>query len=435
MKTINKIYFLSIAAFLLMFSACQEDVLRDPSPEDAGTGAWAYFTDNNKTSMSFMPDDPTVFTVEIGRRKADQTAVVQFAIEDEEDVFVLENTVSFNTGETVKTFEVDFSEMELGMEAALKLTIDSKDETLYGNSSIIINVLRDYNWLDRGSVEFYEEDFGLGTANVSIEQAEGTSFFRLRDLYNTLTEDDSDPVPTGLHLNFYLDTLNNWAADDLPAGFQDLGTGYELYWNTVNYGAYCVFTNKDNMYNLGYIITPDGAALYLGGCSFLWNNQFPGELPDPYEGDAMVNVDWTMADAEVNYWGVEEYSYEIEDKYGNPDWALIDEYEIILSNPTDEIVLSLLTESTEAIELPTGEFNISASNKENTVRAGIKADSPTGSYVEIKTSVEATLYLVRGTVTITEEGGEYTIVVDAESALGSTVKAKWTGSITIADKS
>ena len=128
-------------------------------------------------------------------------------------------------------------------------------------------------------------------------------------------------------------------------------------------------------------------------------------------------------------------SYEIEDKYGNPDWALIDEYEIILSNPTDEIVLSLLTESTEAIELPTGEFNISASNKENTVRAGIKADSPTGSYVEIKTSVEATLYLVRGTVTITEEGGEYTIVVDAESALGSTVKAKWTGSITIADKS
>ncbi len=163
----------------------------------------------------------------------------------------------------------------------------------------------------------------------------------------------------------------------------------------------------------------------------------------------MVDVDWTMADAEVTYWGIWDYSYEIEDKYGNPDLEEVDEFEIVLSNPTEEIVLSLLTKSDieynletddiefpdEEIKLPTGEFTINASDKENTIRAGYKDGSPTGSYVEIKSSVEATLYLVRGTVTITENEGEYTIVVDATSALGSKVKAKWTGTFTLADES
>ncbi len=449
MKTINKIYFLGIAVFLFMFSACTEEVLRDPSPEDTGTGALAYFTESNKASRTFLPDAPTVFTVEIGRRKADQAAVVQFTIEDEEEVFELENSVSFAAGETVKTVEVDFSAMELGMEADLILKLDPKDETMYGNSNITISVMRDYNWVDKGSVEFYEDDFDLGTGTVPIQWAEGTQMFRLKDLYNILDDDEDNPVPPGYHLKFYLDTLNNWAADKLPNGFTDLGTGYELYWNTVNYGAYCTFTNKDNMYYLNYIITPNRSTLYLGGASFLWNDGYPGEISDPYEGDAMVDVDWTMADAEVTYWGIWDYSYEIEDKYGNPDLEEVDEFEIVLSNPTEEIVLSLLTKSDieynletddiefpdEEIKLPTGEFTINASDKENTIRAGYKDGSPTGSYVEIKSSVEATLYLVRGTVTITENEGEYTIVVDATSALGSKVKAKWTGTFTLADES
>ncbi len=52
--------------------------------------------------MSFMPDDPTVFTVEIGGEKPIKPQWFSLPLKMKEDVFVLENTVSFNTGETVK---------------------------------------------------------------------------------------------------------------------------------------------------------------------------------------------------------------------------------------------------------------------------------------------------------------------------------------------
>jgi hypothetical protein len=83
--------------------------------------------------------------------------------------------------------------------------------------------------------------------------------------------------------------------------------------------------------------------------------------------------------------------------------------------------------------LPTGEFPINTSNKENTVRAGFKSGVPQGSYVEIP-SIDATLFLTRGKVVISEEEGTYTIEIDGSSALDSEVKASWTGTITIVDK-
>ncbi len=450
MKTKNKIYLLGISALLFAFSACVEEVLRDPSPEDTATGAQAYFSENNETSLSFLPSDTTIFTVEIGRRKFDQAEVVNFTVEDKDEVFELENSVSFQAGESVKTVEVDFSEMDLGMEAELVLTIDSKDGTLYGNSKLTLSVLRDYEWIDKGTVELEEHLFGLPSGTVPIQQAKETEIFRLKDWFHLLDDDEDDPAPEGYHLMFYLDTTNNYSAVSFIEGFQDIGIGYDVRWDSSGqFAGYCSFTSKDNIYNASYLVQR-GTSLWIGGVSFVWNSSdFPGEISDPYEGDALVNVDWEMEDAEVTYWGIWDYSYEIEDKYGNPDLEEVDEFEIVLSNSTEEIVLSLLTKSdieynleTEDIEfpdgeikLPTGEFIINASDKENTIRAGIKKDGPTGSYVEIQASVEATLYLVSGTVTITEESGEYTIEVDATSALGSEVKAKWTGSITIADES
>lgn len=435
MRTINKIYLLCIMAVLLAFTACEDDILREPSPEDSATGAQAYFPETNKTSLSFSPSDATTFTIEIGRRKFEQAGVVEYTIEDKEGVFVLDNSVSFEAGEKIKEIEVDFSAMELGMNATLVLKIKPDDVTLYGASSLSVSVLRDYVWVDRGTVEFTEDDFGLGTATVSIQMAQGTQLFRLKDLYSVLTTNDDDPVSAGYHLTFYLDTINNWAADQISEGFQDLGTGYELYYVTTgNLAAYCTFTNRDNVYSAKYLLTPDGNSLYLGSFSFVWSEGFPLEIPDPYEGDAAVNVDWIMASADVSYWGYENYSYDGMDEYGNPKPVYVDEFEIKLTNVNDFIVLSLLASDTgEEIKLPTGTFDISASNKENTVRAGYKSGDPIGSYVQVS-SVNATLYLTEGTITIEENGGVYTITLEALSAKGADVKATWSGTVIVKDE-
>jgi len=436
MKAIYKIYLLGIAVILTgAFTACVEnELLREASPEDTATGAQAYFTENNERSMSFLPTDTTTFSIEIGRRKS--TEACSFSLQVSGDtVLVLKDTVvSFNAGENLKNIEVDFSAMSLGMTAELTLALEPEDATIYGGSSITISVLRDYKWIDRGTVDFFESDFELGEATVAIQQAEGTNLFRLKDLYNVL-DDSDDPVPAGYHLKFYLDTLNNWAALNFPEGFQNLGTGYEVYYVlSGGFATYCSFTSKDNVYSAEYLLTPNRQNLYLGGCSFVWSGDFPGVIADPYEGDATVNLDWTMSTATVSYWGPEGYSYGTEDKYGSVAVVRVDEFEITLSSGKGDIVLSLLTDYVGGTLLPTGEFPINASDKENTVRAGFKSGVAQGSYVEVP-SIDATLFLTRGKVVISEKNeGTYTIEVDGSSALGSEVKASWTGAVTIVDK-
>jgi hypothetical protein len=156
-------------------------------------------------------------------------------------------------------------------------------------------------------------------------------------------------------------------------------------------------------------------------------------IADPYEGDATVNLDWTMATADVSYWGYLGYTYEVEDKYGGVAYAGVDEFEITLSGANGKIVLSLLTNYVGGQFLPTGEYPINTSDKENTVRAGFKSGIPLGSYVEVP-SIDATLFLTRGKVVISEEEGTYTIEIDGSSALDSEVKASWTGTVTIVDE-
>ncbi|MGI5974275.1 MAG: hypothetical protein ACOX7E_00810 [Paludibacter sp.] len=435
MKAIYKIYLLGIAVILTSaFTACVEDeLLREASPEDTAKGTQAYFSENNKRSMSFLPTDETTFSIEIGRRKSTEACKLPLQITDEEGVFVVDTVVNFKAGENLKNIEVDFSAMTLGMEADLVISLKPEDATIYGNSSLTISVLRDYKWLDKGTVDFFEQDFGLEGGTVAIQQAEGTNLFRLKDLYNVL-DDSDDPVPPGYHLKFYLDPDNNWAALNFPEGFQNLGTGYEVYYVlSGGFATYCSFTSKDNVYSAEYLLTPNRQNLYLGGCSFVWSGDFPGVIADPYEGDATVNLDWTMSTATVSYWGPEGYSYGTEDKYGSVAVVRVDEFEITLSSGKGDIVLSLLTDYVGGKFLPTGEFPINTSNKENTVRAGFKSGVPQGSYVEIP-SIDATLFLTRGKVVISEEEGTYTIEIDGSSALDSEVKASWTGTITIVDK-
>lgn len=435
MKAIYKIYLLGIAVILTgAFTACVEDeLIREASPEDTAKGTQAYFSENNKRSMSFLPTDETTFSVEIGRRNSTKAYELPLQITDEEGVFVVDTVVNFKAGENLKNIEVDFSAMTLGMEADLVISLEPEDATIYGNSSLTISVLRDYKWLDKGTVDFFEQDFGLEGGTVAIQQAEGTNLFRLKDLYNVL-DDSDDPVPAGYHLKFYLDPDNNWAALNFLPGFQNLGTGYEVYYDIAGgFAAYCSFTSKDNVYSANYLLTPNRQNLYLGGFSFVWSGDFPGVIADPYEGDATVNLDWAMATATVSYWGPEGYSYETEDKYGSVAVVRVDEFEITLSSGKGDIVLSLLTDYVGGKFLPTGEFPINTSNKENTVRAGFKSGVPQGSYVEIP-SIDATLFLTRGKVVISEEEGTYTIEIDGSSALDSEVKASWTGTVTIVDE-
>ena len=72
----------------------------------------------------------------------------------------------------------------------------------------------------------------------------------------------------------YLDADGN-ALTLGPAGMYDVlkDTGYALYWDTVNYASYCVFTNNGNKFHVEFpLAQPSTGKLFLGGLfEFEWN--------------------------------------------------------------------------------------------------------------------------------------------------------------------
>ena len=442
MKAIYKIYLLGITLGLIAFTACEEAPVREVSPEDTATGSQAYFTENNKKSLAFLPNDTTIFSVEIGRRNTDAVDTIAIQITDEKGVFVLADSVYFSAGESLQLLEVDFSAMPLGMNTELGLKLDPKDATIYGTSELVISVLRDYKWIDRGSVTVFEYGFALGEGGpVPIQQAEKEEIFRLVDPMSPFSEEDDGSDTEGYYFVFSLDTteVGNFAMKGVNQGVQRFASSqfssYAFYFNSVNYAPYCYFDTYVNLYSIS-LLYANLATNGLAGpitYEFIWDVDFPGVIPDPYEDDATINVNWVATAADVSYWGYLDYSYPIQDKFGGDDWYIVDEFEITLEAANGEVVLSLLTDYVGGAVLPTGEFPINTSDKENTVRAGFKAGFPNGSFVSVP-SIGANLYLVDGTVTIEEENGEYTIAVAAESALGSQVEASWTGTVTIVDE-
>jgi hypothetical protein len=446
MKTYNKFSAILIGAFLLAFASCTEDVLRDASPVQEG-GIQAYISEANSASHLFLPNDPTTFTVILGRQNTQGNVTIPLSVNDKGNILAINDSITFEDGEALAELEVDFSAMALGQSTTLELGIKNEaDRYSYGLSALSIAILRDYKWVNVGSVEYTEVDFGLGTAKVPIEQAEGTQLFRLPDLYYEIciAVNEPDPVDKGYHFQFYLDTTYTDASKEyrsmqaisLPNDFQDLGTGYEVYWNTTAYGAYCTFTNYGSAYTLGYLLTPDRSSLYLGKASFVWTDGFKGEEPDPYKGEDIenANLDKVMADAEGYFLGTRGYSYYSTDSYGSDSIVDVSEYIVKLANPDLDISLNILTFFDGNPVIPAGVYPINNSNDGNSVRVGNSVEVPYGSYARIPAiSPDLKLYFASGSVSFEYEANVCTITIDAVTGKGSNIKASWQGELKISD--
>jgi len=284
MNTIYKFLAIAFTISSVFFASCAVDeVMDDRKPSPASLGS-VFISENTPSSLTFVPSDEQKFVIKVGRSQAaaGSAATVNLVVDDPDGVFTVPSAISFAAGAIEAEIPVTF-DFQLGQSSSLTVGFDDADAYDYGKNTCTISVLRDYVWLDMGMVEYHEDDFGLTKPTlVPIQRAEGTNNYRLTDLYYhiTIENEDPEPIPPGLHLPFTLDDEYNGVA--LPNGFTDLGTGYEIYWNTVNYAAYCYFKNNGNNYTLGYILTPNRSNLYIGGASFIWVVGYPGAMSTDY---------------------------------------------------------------------------------------------------------------------------------------------------------
>jgi hypothetical protein len=438
----NKFSVIIAGALLLTLASCEKDAVREPSPAQDG-GVQAYIAETNKTLQLFLPgDEATSFTVRIGRQNTAGRVKLPLVITDKNGLLDWDSdAVIFENGAAVAELEVDFSAMRLGESATLELAIkDEGDRYLYGLSKYSITVLRDYNWVNVGAVEFTDPAFGLGTAKVPIEQAEGTTLFRLPNLYYELcmAAKDSRPIEKGFHLQFRLDTTytdasqkyRKYTAVSLPDN-QDLGVGYYLRWDA-SWGQYCTFTNYGSHYSIGHLLVQEGSSnAAVLTSSFVWIDGFKGEEFDPYKGETIVIDTLKRANQtgsmHIQFGG--SYSYKAENKnYGGVTSVPVDSYRVKLTSTDLELSLDVNVLRPSHSRIRDGVYPINSSNDSTSVRAGSAMVFPqAGSYARLPSiDDKAVLYLVSGTVAFQyDAAGKYTVTVDAITGKGSVIQASW----------
>lgn len=441
MKSINKIS-LALGVLALAFTSCENVVEREIAPKET---SGVYFLETNVTSHTFLPDSTVAFNVLVGRVNADKQETVKYTIEDEYGVFVLPDSVVFEKGITVDTIHVTAPTMDLGMNAELILTInDPENVSIYGAASVTISVLRDYEWINRGTATF-TDPFGLGAASCSVQQAKGTNLFCLRDPYKGLESVLQDymgsdwTMPTGYSLQFTMDTTN-WAVEYLPQ-VQDIGlsafseivlgiAGLTILYEETQLGCYHEsngnqYTIVAYLYDGNYYYTPE---IYI---SFVWDEtNFPNPdlIIDPSEGDGKLELDLELSAGMGAWYGNLGYT----DKYGRPSFA--NYYLKLFDAVGNEVYLDIYATPSESPASFEGEYTIGNTMEAGNVLAGYKgANDIMGSYVYYAPS-NTVLYLSKGTVKVKDDtDGNINIQVAANNLTGDTINVSYKGKLQIID--
>lgn len=186
---INK-YFLGLAVILLgALTSCETDVKGDVMYTPMGQ------------NISFETAEPSTITtsqssltipVRIIRSLTSGSYTANFTAEaSEEGIFSISNgtSVTFAEGQGVVVMEVTASNLAKGKDYTYTLTLSPVDVatadtiTKKQNISTKISIHSDYTWKSLGKGHYSSPDFWEDEMDVVIEQAEGTSIYRIKDLF------------------------------------------------------------------------------------------------------------------------------------------------------------------------------------------------------------------------------------------------------------
>lgn len=210
MKTINKLFLVTLIGGLFTLAACSDEIVREPSPiPTEGVQAYIYA---DATDLTYLPNDKQSFILTVARQNTEGAATVHLTAEGEN--FTVPATVNFAADESEKKVEIAF-DLVTGTSASVNISIPEEEAYIYGTSQIAFNVTRDYTWRDLGKWTLQSSFYGIeGTTQVfkAVEV----------DLYKAI-----EPYDEGYNLLFNVNenevTVEKQA---VVASFQDYGTLY-----------------------------------------------------------------------------------------------------------------------------------------------------------------------------------------------------------------
>jgi len=277
MKLLKYILGLALVAGGMMLTSC------DQENEGAIYEPWAQnvsFTTASTKTITTSVD--TVIPVHVRRSFTEGSYTANYVMTtDYAENFTDQNkgTVTFADGEGLAVVYVKAHNMEIGKSYTATLTLQdvklSADTTFDNqNVSTVLNVFCDYVWTEAGACTFvdytWEDGYASKENGVPIYHAAGTNIYKISQplyyVYNGIYSN-----PSTADLTFYMD--NNYNVT-MPEGFWDMVYwGYYCYYTSTSYPDYCYVEKIEDStygsgYEVGFLITPDNASLYIGGIEF-----------------------------------------------------------------------------------------------------------------------------------------------------------------------
>ncbi|MBQ8657334.1 MAG: hypothetical protein IJ527_09855 [Prevotella sp.] len=188
MKNIFK-YSLTLLTVLLGFTACSDS---DDNYQPASISGPQVFFDKDLTTTVNLTFDDTSFKVPVSRGNAAEAVTVNLTKVDEENLFNVPASVTFNAGETEAEIEIglDPTQFEYNEFKPLTISVDPTVGTPYGIGTVSLSVGMPLTYKSLGTGTYVDNWFEH-TTQVDIEQCEqNPNIFRIAAPYKDYDGDD-----------------------------------------------------------------------------------------------------------------------------------------------------------------------------------------------------------------------------------------------------
>lgn len=184
MKT-NKVTLLTAFFAVLLFAACTEDIVREPSPIANPASTNVYFSVTNKTSPVLALEQNELY-VSVIREKSTAAQEVDLIIENlYGDTISIPSKVSFKAGEDSVALKITVKDMKLMKKYKIAISVDPQQSNPYVAQPVYPRI--DLNILKEDFAPFadgtYSSDFFEDSWEQLLEYSPATKIYRMKDCW------------------------------------------------------------------------------------------------------------------------------------------------------------------------------------------------------------------------------------------------------------
>jgi len=191
MKTLKKYIIILVVGLIVV--ACNEDIVREPSPVVSADNQTVYFAPSNVIKYELDPTAATSVTVKLMRKDSASAAEVPIKVmKNDSNIFVIPATATFQAGKGSTTISVGFPQSKIGVNYAFELGISGdKYYNPYSTTMPVVRVsINRVQWDLVGTGQFYDSYAFASVASVQIYYSKLKSQYRIPNPYTNamLTE-------------------------------------------------------------------------------------------------------------------------------------------------------------------------------------------------------------------------------------------------------